>query len=1130
MTGPTPVRQTSHVTNAARTEFFQQIKPCCVSISKTASKSEQSALDSRFLIKLVQELLDHLSAQVQRDSSALDKNLADYIFFPLSHIFKYQEKHPLTLIELALRCLTIIIFHGWKSNIEPKLVQQLLLFLTFVIGGVPSQTQTRSISEEATLESLRALKTLIIAAGKSAAASASLVDASGIPALGHAIAVLLDCVSDGKTPEIQVESMKTLCAFFEAVRDDAALASFLPGTVSSLAKVASTPAREKRRVLVSAIKTLQTILVRVLSDIRTRVLSMKLEKEELKKSHESIENFADKQDNSSEQDSERTDKGKVWTPSWLKATAGQVKMALATVLKLAKSDEDEIRSALERLCVSLLDECHKSLDNCAPLLVETAMALSDERIDQDLMTTSLPDLAMVYPELGDSIKVTVYNWATALPRVMQSADDSIKQRAVRNLQRGLKLASAMDFASATLDDAVSAALRDSIMQLIASAKTPHVVDEVETMELLSGSTELATTPETRLSTFRPVIMNHDSQTTIRGEILDLLRSMGSASQQVKLATEMVDYLQRSMGDTQVSAFWLSLELFKAAFQQDADIDAFLTFSDGPSESEAAFHELYTFSVTVLDSHSNFQDIDWRVEALALETISLAASRSKEGFRPELIDVLFPMTSFLGSENVQLRHHAIVGLNLTAFYCGYSSVSELIIANADYMVNSVSLKLNTLSITPTTNKVLQMVVKLAGPRLVPFLDDVVTSIFSALDNYHGYPTFVGSLFNVLNEIVNQGVKSDQLLLENSPADDMLIEKKKGPKHWMTISEVKQALARHEERRLRREKEDLEFDNIASHPKRPWKASDYKQSSRVQEIFDEKDQQNSEASEGEPKRKLGEEEGEEEPPQPTEPEKPPPTPTYAILSKIAKLTQHYLTSPTPALRKSLLSLLATVSPALAPDSTAFLPLVNAVWPVIIQRFYDSEPYITIAACETLSALCSSAGDFMSSRFRDEWKNRLHSWMIRAKKDASAGGQTNRLTAVTDSFLPGIIVPLQNELPSANPNAAISGPALGAGGAMPMSSLGRFAQATKVWEATVQLLVAMLRHIRIEDGMYDEILELLADRLNDEDVRSALETINPDAVWLALYERGQLPTEGLFRPAGEGFEFLDLVKVES
>src|SRR5690606_22271970 len=96
----------------------------------------------------------------------------------------------------------------------------------------------------------------------------------------------------------------------------------------------------------------------------------------------------------------------------------------------------------------------------------------------------------------------------------------------------------------------------------------------------------------------------------------------------------------------------------------------------------------------------------------------------------------------------------------------------------YMVNSVALRLNTLDISPASTQVLTMMIRLTGPRLVPFLDDVVESIFAALENYHGYPLFVESLFSVLKELVNQAVKSDTLLLEDQK-HSVPVHKKKRP---------------------------------------------------------------------------------------------------------------------------------------------------------------------------------------------------------------------------------------------------------------------------------------------------------------------------------------------------------------
>jgi hypothetical protein len=85
----------------------------------------------------------------------------------------------------------------------------------------------------------------------------------------------------------------------------------------------------------------------------------------------------------------------------------------------------------------------------------------------------------------------------------------------------------------------------------------------------------------------------------------------------------------------------------------------------------------------------------------------------------------------------------------------------------------------------------------------------------------------------------------------------------------------------------------------------------------------------------------------------------------------------------------------------------------------------------------------------------------------------------------------------------------------------ALGRFAQASLVWEAVLGLLTAMVECVRVDDEMFDDILGLVVDVLPQHaDLKEALETVNADAVWMALYERGM--AQGREAPAVEGFEF--------
>ncbi|KAI1501263.1 HEAT repeat protein [Biscogniauxia marginata] len=1059
-----------------------KLKPRCVSINDLAVRAPDKKASAKDLVKVTEDLSLLLDRQVAQDPSVLDEKIADYVFFPLSNILRNQHQYPIRLTELTIKCLRILTQYGWKSKIPMDLAQQLLILLAFIIGGVPGQERKEPIPEETELEAFKALTTLVKASGSSSAGAAALVETNAIPTLGHAITVVLDGITDGKTPDIQLESLETLDALYTAVRDQTALATFLPGMVSSLGKLLTPPSalKTQRRVLIRGIIALQDVLTRVLGDIKIMGIMKRP--------------TGDKTENDAE--------GKVLTSSWLKATAAKVKLALASVLKLRSHGSEDVQSALEKLCITLLDECHQSLADCASILTETAMILSNTEEDRPVHQTSLTDLARIYPELGDTIKTTIYNWVTSLPRIVQSSDERIKQQAIRNLLKGQKFITTLQLDSSILDDSLAASLRDSTTALILSTKPGGILSDNTRNAIELNDTRLTTSHGTGV--FQPILIAQETERSTRSALLDFLSKIGPVSQQVKLASDMLHYVRESSGPTQVASYWLAFELIKSTWTQSSELDEFLDLSsvaNTSDDTESVFQELYSFSVAVLDSQAEVEEIDWRMQALALEVITFAASRMQESFRPELIDVLYPIATFLGSDVLQLREHAIVSLNSISASCVYSNVTELIIDNVDYMVNSVSLRLNTFDISPASTQVLRMMIRLTGPKLIPYLDDVVASIFAALDNYHGYTLFVESLFNVLTEVVQQGTKSDNLLLED--VESSRRDHKKRTPSLSSMTEIYDLLNSRLERQRKLQQKAFVYKEMEQHPQRPWKSTE---------------------TTGLPR----EEENDDDEPS-TEVEKPPPpkTPTFQLLSRITNLTQHYLTSPTPTLRKSLLDLLTIVCPALSPDEDAFLPLVNSVWPVLVERLYDPETFVVISACKALSALCQSAGDFLNTRIKTEWWDNLSKWCRKAKSDAarsrgnpkissSSGGRAHGKTEER-----GILIPTRSY-------DSLEGK--DAGRAVEIAShadtgLGKFAQAAQVWEAVQELLVTIVSYVQVDDDIFDEISLLLADTLaSNPDVRAALEMVDADAVWLLMYQRGMAPAPAA-RPVMPGVAFVEI-----
>ncbi|KAI9167495.1 TEL2-interacting protein 1 [Paramyrothecium foliicola] len=1060
-----------------RNRLFHSLKPCCVKISQWAIREANLSVAARELLPLVRQVLEILDTQIQCNPAVLDEKLAEYVFFPLFYIFRQVNQYPTILVENSIRCLNILIVHGWKSRISPKLVHQILSLLTFILDDEPGSASKRDISEELALEGYRALSALFMTAATSVEAAAGLADSETIPALGHGITIILGGIVDGPTSEVQQEALSALGHLYKAIKDQGALASFLPGTISSLTKVLTTSARYKSRVLAKCLDNVSFVLTKVLSDLRARNILLQ---------SDGALNKADVADAPREEE-------KLLSPAWLKATTAQVRLALARIMRLRTHDSSEVRRSLYRLCITLLDECHTTLSACADFLIETAIMLDSNHSDishQSMVETTLQDLAGIYPEIADTIKSTVYKWVLGLPHAMQAGDLDNKHYAINNVTRGMHLVKNLRIESSTLDELLTSSLRDTVVALMSGPDVTKTGQLPLVQLLADGSKEAASMTSEQLG---PVLLRHESQRRVKSCFMALIESVAQSGQQSLLAAAMLDYTRESSGESQIAAYWVCFEIVKAAQQENVEDDAFLdlsAFEDHSGSLDGVSNDLYTFSAHVLDAHTDLAPTDWRMEAIALEVISHAAKRLGPSFRPELIDVLFPVATFLGSESTDLQHYAVGTINSLASACDYESVSELIIDNVDYMVNSVALRLNSLDVSPASTKVLTMMIRLAGPRIIPFLDDIVESIFMALENYHAYPMFVENLFAVLKEAVKQGAQSDALLLEG--------QKQPKPSHTKELqstdgleSLIDYIDKRHAQRK-RTDTENAEDHQPQSHPKAPWTERENEDKEDEIEVGTERDE-----------------------------EKNPNSPTYQLLTRIATLTQYYLTSPVPELRRTLLEILTTASSALAADEDSFLPLVNAVWPVVIARLHDEESYVVVEACEALCHLCETAGDFLSTRIKSEWSQGLGSWCRRTKQSAtrrttytSSGGDGLEL----GKGKTGIKIPIRSADGIQEKSQLVESSKTSIGG------LGQHSAHKKVWEAVVKLLTAIISFVQVNEDIFESILDLLTDAMEgDVEVRSALESINADAVWLARYERGligKVPT-----PKVEGIVFREM-----
>jgi hypothetical protein len=875
---------------------------------------------------------------------SFDGKLADYAFFPLSHIFRQSQLVPKALIELAVQCLTILLDTGWREALPPALGQQLLILITFIAGGPPGEKKSRSTTEESTQVALEALTSLFHSFRNSKEASASLATDANLPAVGHCITVILDAAVNGPSVKIQVSALDALDAFGESFPDVDSLVGFLPGIVSALTRILQTNQGSRRsyQVLVFGLDYLTKIVQAALSDYDLKKITSQSERQSSEKGQKQTRNT-----------------------SWLKATSSQIKVALASVLKLRNHKRQEVREAVGRLCYCLLQDCRQSLEGSSGMLIETLVLLST---DSQICVSKLKHLASIDPSIIDGVKGSLHTMITALPRTMKSTDDALRSRIAKQISSSFSLLSDLGADSSLVDNALASNLRDSVVSAIfAPAKIKDVIEQTADgdpdMQLILQKDEIQQTPN-----FGSILVGHRSQKQSLEDLFILTQQVGGSSAALDITRNMLQSLHTLKGDGLLATIWLSLNLLRTSLSNKDGLEDFIISTHGSSRNAPILlDELYSFSLSQISTSSLSEQPDWRIQGLALEVIAFQAQQLKDDFRVDLVEALYPVIQLLGSPHPSLRQHAIIALTIITQSCGYRSASETIIANVDYLVNAIALKLNAFDISPQAPQVLLMMIKLSGPSLLPYLDDLVDSIFAALDNFHGYPRLVELLFSVLGAMVEEGTRFSTLRLES---DKTINHHKLSFESPTTESLATRLLAKQRAREAAIKEGD---GTHTAFPREPWNKL---------AISDTSPESSS-------------------PPPPLEETSitTTPTKTYILLNKILTQTQHHLSSPSTALQLSLLSLIATATPTLQRNEDVFLPTLNAIWPPILARLYDPSPFVSTSAAGAIAALCRGAGDFMSSRITEAWSgiqdlySRTEAKM-RAEKGAGRWGSARKL----------------------------------------------------------------------------------------------------------------------------------------
>ncbi|PWY93190.1 HEAT repeat protein [Aspergillus sclerotioniger CBS 115572] len=1061
----------------SRQEAFSKLKPPCVELSSVGLRFRGHQATSNDVFRALNPMYNVLDELARRD--ALDEKLAEYAFFPLCHIFNETQRTPVNSLELSVKCLRILVEKGWRRRLSPQMGKQLIILLTLIVGGTPNKsggTQTKQVrSPELSIAGFECLLAIFNVLDGPVAKQTVYHEIGTATVVDQMVYLMLEGVVDEGSDELCISAAKALQALFQRITDRVVLASIMPRTVSTLTRIIkpTTQVRRSFKLLSICLQIFKYLIKTVLND--------------------QVAGIPEKSASSQKEDDQLILDG-----SWLKATATQIKLALANAIQIRRHDRPEVQAALLELCLMVVEDCQNTLQEALPIIIETVVVLSD--VDENQVPNeaflALKHHATTYPVVVDTLKNSLHTWATAFPRTMQSNDETAKQWAVKKISTAFQVLSQVQSESDILASSLASGICDSVAASVNN--TTNALQPLGSDVANSQSLQVLHQGVKSVS-FPPVILEHRSQQQTLNDLHSMIVKLNTSESGHGITRLIINRVHQEHGNALIAPLWLGLTFLKSNTQLTSVFDDFISADELEPSSQhisrsGMIEELYYVSLPILNDPLAYESRDWRVQALALEVVALQAQQLGEAFRPELMDALYPVLQLLASNNSSLQKHAMTCLNILTAACNYGDASTMIIENVDYLVNSVALKLNTFDVSPYPPQVLLMMVKMSGMRLIPYLDDLVDSIFGILDMYHGYPKLVEMMFRTLAAIVEEGTKSPSFLAIGDGKQNGHINHRKKQYERLQISALVEELAHRKAKRAKLIEDLGDADEMIPHPKKPWKKEPEKVEQQDTDINSFADI-------------LKEEESDEPLPPPREPEDSdkPLSKSHNLLLHIIKSVPSHLSSPSPYLRRSLLSILIDVFPTLAAHENSFLPLINDLWPPVAARIsfpasfsepssstslmtnrtsaiadtrlkqgpdefdFQEETFVTTTACKAIETICKTAGDFMASRVETEfprWERLYTRAWDKVRQDAEKALERRAQQQATRS-------------PEDNADTSLS---IAFSQSLSLTTTGShgtraFTPHHILWRAMVPLFITLLTHVRLPLSVGDRICGFLA-----------------------------------------------------
>jgi len=343
--------------------------------------------------------------------------------------------------------------------------------------------------------------------------------------------------------------------------------------------------------------------------------------------------------------------------------------------------------------------------------------------------------------------------------------------------------------------------------------------------------------------------------------------------------------------------------------------------------------------------------------LLIQSVGTFAQVVGGAFEPLLQTAIYPLMEKLGDHNAMISHCAHHCLSLIAHHCGYASISNLIIANADYLVNAVSLNLRSIVVHPEAPLVLKAVLLYGTAEVLPLMQDSIDEVMFALDVHQEKEH---AFWPVLLALVKAVVK------------------------WFPSKEQPSVCVPKVDSRLPADNNDKNCQKVSNDEVREFFISYHKQKYQqdlVDEDNDVPEDNDNDVPEDDDMNDTADSK--------TEPSKKKLSIHHQAALEVLKRCTYFVATNVLRTKLIVLDAIALGLRALQDVQDELLPQVHKLWPAFTKRFAESNPLVILKATEVLITMADVCRDFLRRRVSKEvWPLLMKKLQQLASTSSTAG----------------------------------------------------------------------------------------------------------------------------------------------